>query len=77
MRSVDEKYKAIKEIIEFCCDKNMYSYSYLLEYCSMERYDWFRVLCDNGTVVVKEYLKSKSWTCRIMDMLESATENHI
>lgn len=59
---VTDKYKAIKEIIAFCCERQIYSYSELLEYCSEERYDWFRVLCDNGTVVVKEYLKSKAWT---------------
>lgn len=58
---VTDKYKAIKEIIEFCNDYEVYAYSELLEYCSVNRFDWFRVLCDNGTVVVKEYLKSKVW----------------
>lgn len=56
-----DKYKAIKEMIEFCNENGIISYSDLLEYCSVERFDWFRVLCDNGTVVIKEYLKSKSW----------------
>lgn len=59
---VTDKYKAIGEMIDFCREKNVYSYSDLLEYCRLERFDWFRVLCDNGTVVMKEYLKSKSWT---------------
>lgn len=59
---VTDKYKAIKEIIDFCIDQDVYSFSDLLEYARMERFDWFRVLCDNGTVVVKEYLKSRSWT---------------
>ena len=57
-----DKYKAIKEIIEYVKQNDLYSYSDLLDYCAMEKYDWFRVLCDNGTVVVKEYLKSRSWT---------------
>lgn len=57
-----DKYKAISEMIDFCKDNNVVSYSELLEYCRMERFDWFRVLCDNGTVVMKEYLKSRSWT---------------
>ena len=57
-----DKYKAIKEMIEFCNENGIISYSDLLEYCSVERFDWFRVLCDNGTVVIKEYLKSKRWT---------------
>lgn len=57
-----DKYKAISEMIDFCKDNNVVSYSELLEYCRMERFDWFRVLCDNGTVVMKEYLKSRMWT---------------
>lgn len=61
---VTDKYKAIKEIIAFCCENEMYKYCDLLEYCMVERPDWFRTLCDNGTYVVKEYLKSKGWSCR-------------
>lgn len=57
-----DKYKAIGEMIDFCEDNDIYSYSELLKYCRSERFDWFRVLCDNGTVVIKEYLKSKLWT---------------
>lgn len=59
---VTDKYKAISEMIDFCVEKNIYSYSDLLEYCRVNRFDWFRTLCDNGTVVIKEYLKSRSWT---------------
>ena len=59
---VTDKYKAIGEMIDFCEENDIISYSELLKYCRMERFDWFRVLCDNGTVVIKEYLKSKAWT---------------
>ncbi len=61
---VTDKYKAIGEMIDYCEENNVLSYSELLVYCRMERFDWFRVLCDNGTVVIKEYLKSRSWTNR-------------
>lgn len=57
-----DKYKAIGEMIDFCEENDIVSYSELLKYCRLERFDWFRILCDNGTVVMKEYLKSKSWT---------------
>ena len=57
-----DKYKAIREMMHYCIDNSIYSYSDLLLYCSEERSDWFRVLCDNGTVVIKEFLKSRSWT---------------
>lgn len=59
---VTDKYKAIGEMIDFCEENGVLSYSELLVYCRNERFDWFRVLCDNGTIVIKEYLKSKSWT---------------
>ena len=57
-----DKYKAVKEMIYWCMENDVYSYSELLEYAQEERFDWFRVLCDNGTVVMREYLKSRSWT---------------
>lgn len=57
-----DKYKAIGEMIDFCQEYTIYSYSQLLEYCRKERMDWFRVLCDSGTMVMMEYLKSKKWT---------------
>lgn len=59
---VTDKYKAIGEMIDFCIENNIVSYAELLEFCRLNRFDWFRVLCDNGTVVMKEYLKSRLWT---------------
>lgn len=61
---VTDKYKAIGEMIDFCVETGVTSYSTLLIYCRQERYDWFRVLCDNGTVVMKEFLKSLDWTMK-------------
>ena len=59
-----DKYIAIKEMIAFCDEMGILSYSDLLQYCAEERFDWFRILCDSGTIVMKEYLKSKYWTYR-------------
>lgn len=56
-----DKYKAIREMMQFCKEYSIIAYSDLLEYCAEERSDWFRVLCDNGTLVMKEYLKSRTW----------------
>lgn len=61
---VTDKYKAIDEIMDFCDDNNIFSYRELMKYCRKERRDWFRVLCDNGTYVIMEYLKSASWSDR-------------
>lgn len=57
-----DRYKAIGEMIDYCDENRIVSYSELLKYCRMERFDWFRILCDSGTMVMKEYLKSKTWT---------------
>lgn len=66
---VTDKYKAIREMMEFITEHDIYAYSDLLEYCAVERFNWFRVLCDNGTVVVKEYLKSRFWKKNNGDMI--------
>lgn len=58
---VTDKYKAIGEMISHCKENGVDAYSDLLEYAMLNRFDWFRVLCDNGTVVIKEYLKSSYW----------------
>lgn len=59
---VTDKYTAIREMLEFCKQNGVVSFSDLLEYASVNRYDWFRCLCDNSAVIMREYLKSKSWT---------------
>ena len=61
---VADKYKAVREMIAFCKANQIVSYAELLEYAAVEQDTWFRVLCDNGTVVMKEYLKSISWGVR-------------
>jgi len=57
-----DKYIAIGEMIDFCEENDLYSYCKLLTYARFNREDWFRVLCDNGTMVMIQYLKSRSWT---------------
>lgn len=71
-----DKYIAIREMISFCIDTGTVSYSDLFEYAMHNRQDWFRVLCDNGTVVVKEYLKSKSWQIDYQKKLETLDDLH-
>lgn len=59
---VIDKYKAIEEIMDYIDSAGIDSYQHLMQYCRRERRDWFRVLCDNGTYVIMEYLKSARWT---------------
>lgn len=60
-----DKYLAVKQMMLFCKESNIISYAELLEYASEHEIGWFRVLCDNGTIVIKEYLKSIGWTKKI------------
>ena len=56
-----DKYKAIGEMIDWCDANDIVAYCELLEYARSFHYDWFRVLCDSGSLVMKEYLKSRKW----------------
>lgn len=56
-----DKYRMISEIIEWCCENGVSNYADLLDYARLYQYDWFRILCDSGTYVVKEYLKSHGY----------------
>lgn len=53
-----DKYRAIKEMMVFCEQNHLYSFSKLSFYASEYQFDWFRILCDCGAVFMKEYLKS-------------------
>ena len=50
-----EKYSAIGEMIEFCLQNGIVSYAQLLLFAKENRNDWFRVLCDNGTLTMVQF----------------------
>ncbi|MBQ8603719.1 MAG: replication protein [Oscillospiraceae bacterium] len=58
---VTDKYRVIEEMIDWCVENECFSYVSLMLYAKSERRDWFRSLCDNSTVVMKEFLKSMKW----------------
>ena len=53
-----DKYRAIKEMMAFCLENKLYSFSRLSIYASEYQFDWFRILCDCGSIFMKEFLKS-------------------
>ncbi len=59
-----DKYNAIREMMAYCVSENCLYFCDLLMYSSIHRSDWFRVLCDSGTVVIKEYLKSLDFSIK-------------
>ena len=56
-----DKYQAIGEMVDWCESVGCMSYRELFLYARVNRQDWFRALCDNCTMVMKEYLKSSFW----------------
>lgn len=68
-----DKYKAIGEMIDFCIEQKIFSYAALLNHCRHERFDWFRILCDSGTMVMREFLKSYKWTVENENHVDSDT----
>ena len=59
--STSNKYATIKAIISFCRDQGIYDYADLMDYCIEYNDMWYMTLCDGGTYVIKEYMKSKTW----------------
>lgn len=60
-----DKYGAIRDMMRFCVDNDLTNFSDLLLYASESEETWFRVLCDNGTYVMKEFLKSMTYGQKI------------
>lgn len=63
-----DKYKALAEMQDFCDKYDVLSYYALCQYARMNRYDWYRILCDCGAVHMREYLKSRKWSKEQMYM---------
>lgn len=72
-----DRYKAIGEMMDFCQSRGIVSFSVLCDYARENRFDWFRLLCDNSSYIVKEYLQSSHWTntrCSLVDVDEETGE---
>lgn len=56
-----DKHKAIGDMMDFCKKYQVYSFAQLSFYAKESRYDWFRILCDSGSIFMKEFLKTLRW----------------
>lgn len=56
-----DKYDSIAEMIDFVDREGIISYAALLRHARANNEIWFRVLCDSGTLVMKEFIKSRTW----------------
>lgn len=61
IRLASDKYSAMGEMIDFCIKNGLDSYAQLLLYAKNTREDWFRILCDSGTITIVQFLKSRYW----------------
>lgn len=58
--SASQKHEYIGEMIKWCIETDCVEYSDLLEYAVQERSDdWYPLLCDNCTLVMTNYLRSR------------------
>jgi Plasmid replication protein len=57
-----DKYVAIGEMQDFCEQYNIVSFYALAKYARGNRPDWHRILCDCGSVYMREYLQSRKWS---------------
>ena len=54
-----DKYYYLAEMMQFIKDNEIIEYHDFIDYCRQFRfYDWFECLCDNGSFVIINYLKS-------------------
>lgn len=56
-----DKYKVIGEMMDWVEQNDIRSYRDLMVYSRQNKQEWFQCLCDSGTYVMKEYLKSRTW----------------
>ena len=53
------RYLCIREMMIFCKETNTIHFTDLCEHAFIERYDdWYKVLCDSGAFIMKEYMRS-------------------
>lgn len=62
-----DKYDILIQMQDWCDANKVYGYATLVRYARSNRPDWFRCLADNGTVMMKEYLKSARWEDQIAE----------
>lgn len=70
-----DKYTAIGEMQDFCEQYDIISFYALSKYARIHRQDWHRILCDCGSVYMREYLQSRKWSKdqNILDIIDPET----
>ena len=72
-----DKYKIMAEILDYITDNHIESYAEVLNYARHNNPSWFRVLVDNGTMPIVQFLKSKTWERNQTRQLLQEQDTHI
>ena len=64
IKSTSDKYKMLEEMQDFCDKYDVVSFYLLCQYARKNNKEWYKTLCDNGSVYMREYLKSKDWSIK-------------
>lgn len=68
------RYKLIKEMIEYVEENDIIYFAQLLKYASCYRFDdWFPLLCDNSAFIITSHIKSRR--DRIKDIADEEFKN--
>lgn len=52
---------ALEDMLDFIEDNDIYSFRKFLMWCKGNNKEWFRLLANSKTYIIKEYLKSRYW----------------
>lgn len=59
---ISDKYDVLSQMQEFCNEYNVNSFWLLFCYAKDNDRNWYRVLCDSGSVAMREFLASRRWS---------------
>lgn len=57
--SCTDRYLALSEMVQLIDDSDITEYSDFLLWCRTNNFEWFKILCDSGTFMIKEYITSR------------------
>lgn len=60
-----DRYESIREMMEFIDENGIILFKDIVQYSRQHKPMWFRSLCDNSTVIIKEYLRSCEYELKV------------
>lgn len=70
-----DRYKSFRQMQEFIKANQIRSFAQLADYAAENRIDWYRILCDSGTVYMTAYIKSYHWESQAYGIKQKRKED--